>query len=287
MSEETRNMLVLNYDSETTEFIKSVFSGSCVVTPADNLAEVSEKAGDGFDVILTGYAVSALSGEKITSYLSDVQKAFDETATALRENTHADETLLKEREREQAEILAFLKEHVRKTEKENALVSQEMRTVTEKSEVLLEEKLEAEKKAAAALKARNEADENATAALKAQGEAEAKTEEALKGRAEAIKETEAALTAGDLAEKNEKAALESRAAAEATMNEKIEAEARIAKLHEKDTERIEQLTGDLNRLREELNNAETLAEQTLAEKASVEEKLGKLQENWARYVEGA
>ena len=336
MSEETRSMLVLNYDSKTTEFLKSVFSESCAVTSAQNLAEVSEKAGDGFDVVLTGYAVPAFSGEKITSYLGDVQKAFDDTASDLRENTRADETLLKEREREQADILAFLKEHVGKAEQEKALVKQEMQAVVEKSENYLKEKLEAEKTAAAAVEAQNKADENAAAALKSQQAAETETEKALKDRAEAIKEKEAAVAARDVAEKNEKAAVESQSAAETTMNEKIEAEARIAKLHEEDTARIEQLTGDLNglreeltqseasraaaetamnekieaeasiaklheedtarieqltgdlnRLREELTQSKTLAEQTLAEKASTEEKLIKLQENWTRYVEGA
>ena len=235
MSEETRNILALNYDSKTTEFIQNVFSGACAVTPVNNLAEISEKAGDGFDVILTGYAVPGFSEKKATAYLNDIQKAFDDAASTLREITNADNTLLEEREREQANILAFLQEHVRQAEKEKALLKQEMQAVTEKDEVYLREKTEAEKKA--------------EAALKAQSDAEAK--------------------------------------AEAALNEKIEAEAGIAKLREEDAGRITQITGELNRLTEELEQAMVLAEQNLAEKVSIEEKLTKLQENWEKYVAGA
>ena len=203
MSEETRNILALNYDSKTTEFIQNVFSGACAVTPVNNLAEISEKAGDGFDVILTGYAVPGFSEKKATAYLNDIQKAFDDAASTLREITNADNTLLEEREREQANILAFLQEHVRQAEKEKALLKQEMQAVTEKDEVYLREKTEAEKKA--------------EAALKAQSDAEAK--------------------------------------AEAALNEKIEAEAGIAKLREEDAGRITQITGELNRLTEEIGRA--------------------------------
>ena len=158
MSEETRNILALNYDSETTEFIKNVFSGACAVTPANNLAEISQKAGDNFDVILTGYVVPEVSQGKATSYLDDIQKAFDDAASTLRKIVTGDETLQKEREREQTNILAFLHEHVRRAEQEKALVKQEMQAVTEKEEVYLKEKIEAEEKAEAALKARDEAE---------------------------------------------------------------------------------------------------------------------------------
>ena len=235
MSEKTRNILALNYDSKTTEFIQNIFSGACAVTPVNNLAEVSEKAGGDFDVILTGYVVPAFSEEKATSHLSDIQKAFDDASSTLREIVNNDETLLEKREQEQANILAFLQEHVRQAEKEKVLLKQEMQAVTEKDEVYLKEKIEAEEKA--------------KASLKAQEEAEAKAENAL--------------------------------------NEKNEAEAGIAKLREEDAGRITQLAGEANRLTEELENAMALAEQNRAEKASIEEKLTKLQENWEKYVAGA
>ena len=100
MSEETRNILALNYDLETTEFIKNVFSGACAVTPANNLAEISQKAGDNFDVILTGYVVPEVSQGKATSYVDDIQKAFDD-AEVIRvlANRFSDLTLMPEARR--------------------------------------------------------------------------------------------------------------------------------------------------------------------------------------------
>lgn len=283
MSEETRNILALSHDSETTEFIKSVFSGACTVTPVNNIAEVSQKAGDNFDVILTGYIVPEVSGEKATSYLSDIQKAFDDASSTLREIANADETLLKEREREQANILTFLQEHVHRAEQEKASLKQEMQAVMEKDEVYLKEKTEAEAKAVDALKARDEAEAKTEDALKARDEAEAEAEAALKDKDEAEKKTETALTVRAEAEAKAAAALKAQekaeAEAEAALNEKNEAEAGIAKLREEDAGRITQITGEVNRLNEELEKATALAEQNHAEKASIEEKLTKLQEN--------
>ena len=291
MSEETRNILALNYDSKTTDFIQNVFSGACAVTPANNLAEISEKAGDGFDVILTGYAVPGFSGKKATSYLNDIQKAFDDATSTLREITNADNTLLQEREREQTNILAFLQEHVRQAEKEKALLKQEMQAVTEKDDVYLKEKTEAEEKAEAALNAQRHAEATAETTLNEKIEAEEKAEKALKARSEA--EDAAAAALKSRAEAEEKASLalkakgDAEAKAEAALNEKIEAEAGIAKLREEDAGRITQITGELNRLTEELEQALALAEQNFAKKVSIEEKLTKLQENWENYVAGA
>jgi len=291
MSEKTRNILALNYDSKTTEFIQNIFSGACAVTPVNNLAEVSEKAGGDFDVILTGYVVPAFSEEKATSHLSDIQKAFDDASSTLREIVNNDETLLEKREQEQANILAFLQEHVRQAEKEKVLLKQEMQAVTEKDEVYLKEKIEAEEKAKASLKAQEEAEAKAENALNEKNEAEEKAENALTARSEAEAAAAEALKTRADAEETAAEALkaqeEAEARAENALNEKNEAEAGIAKLREEDAGRITQLAGEANRLTEELENAMALAEQNRAEKASIEEKLTKLQENWEKYVAGA
>ena len=291
MSEETRNILALNYDLETTEFIKNVFSGACAVTPANNLAEISQKAGDNFDVILTGYVVPEVSKGKATSYLDDIQKAFDDAASTLRKIVNGDETLQKEREREQTNILAFLHEHVRRAEREKALVKQEMQALMEKDEVYLKEKIEAEEKAAAALKAQTDSEAKAEAALNEKNEAAGKAENALTAQSEAEAAAAAALKSRADAEEKTRLALKAQgdaeAKAEAALNEKNEAEAGIAKLREEDAGRIQQLAGEVNRLKDELEKATALAEQNHAEKVSIEEKLIKLQENWEKYVAGA
>ncbi|OQY11221.1 MAG: hypothetical protein B6I30_07215 [Desulfobacteraceae bacterium 4572_187] len=291
MSEKTRKILVLNHDSKTTEWVKNVFSETCDVTLAADPAEISKKAGDDFDVILTGYIAPGISGEKTTSYLNDIQKAFDDAASDLRKKTAANEAILKEKEKAQADILAFLQEHVRQAEQEKALIKQEMQAVTEKSEVYLKEKIAAEEKAEEALKAqtnseakveaalneKNEAENRAEAALTAQAEAEEKAVAALKSKADAEEKTRLALKAQEEAEGK----------ADAALNEKNEAEAGIVKLREADAERIKQLSGEAGRLNDELENAMALAEQNHAEKVSIEEKLTKLQENWEKYVAGA
>jgi chromosome segregation ATPase len=277
MSEKPRKILLLNHDSKTTEFVKNVFSETCDVTLAGNPAEVSQKADDGFDVILTGYVAPEISGEKTTSYLNNIQKVFDDAVSDLRKKTAADETLLKEREKTQADILAFLQKHVRQAEQEKARTKQEMQAVTEKSEIYLKEKIEAEEKAEAALNEKHAAENKSEKALTAQSDAEEATAAALKAKAEAEEKEGLALKAREEAE----------AKADAALNDKREAEAGIAKLREEDAGRIDHLSGELNRLTEELEKAMALAEQNHAEKVSIEENLTKLQDNWEKYVAGA
>ena len=290
MSEKIRKILVLNHDSKTTEFVKNVFSETCDVTLADNPAELSQKAGEDFDVILTGYVAPEISGGKTISYLNNIQKAFDDAVSVLREKSVADEALLKEREKTQADILAFLQEHVRQAEQEKVLTQQEMQAVTEKSKVYLKEKIEAEEKAAAALKTQTDSEAKTEAALNEKHEAENKAKKASAAQSEAEKVAAAALKAKANAEKKAGFALKAQADAEAkvdaALNEKNEAEAGIAKLREEDAERIKQLSGEINRLNGELETALALAEQNHAEKVSIEEKLTKLQNNWEMYVAG-
>ena len=291
MSEKTRKILVLNHDSKTTEWVKNVFSEACDVTLAADPAEISKKAGDDFDVILTGYVAPGISGGKTTSYLNDIQKACDDAASDLRKKTAANEAILKEREKAQADILAFLQEHVRQAEQEKALIKQEMQAVREKSEVYLKEKIEAEEKAEAALKAQTDSVTKAEAALNEKSEAENKAQKALTAQSEAEKAAVAALKSKADAEEKTRLALkaqeEAEGKAEAALNEKNEAEAGIDKLREADAGRIKQLAGEVSRLNDELENAMALAEQNHTEKVSIEEKLTKLQENWEKYVAGA
>ena len=290
MSGKTRKILVLNHNSKTTEWVKKVFSKPCDITLAGDPAEISQKAGDDFDLILTGYVAPEISGGKATSYLNNIQKAFDDAASDLRKKTAANEAILKEKEKAQADILAFLQEHVRQAEKEKTLIKQEMQAVTDISEVYLKEKISAEEKAEAALKAQTDSEAKAKTALNKKSEAENKAQKALTTQSEAEKAAVAALKSKVDAEEKTRMALKAQedaeAKADAALNEKNEAEAGIVKLREVDAGRIKQLAGEVSRLNDELENAMTLAEQNHTEKVSTEEKLIKLQENWEKYVSG-
>ena len=304
MSNNGGKILFLNYDAETTVHVTKVFSERCDITTADSLSEVAEKAGD-FDVVITGYAVPAVSGgDKAISYLHDIQKAFDEATAALREKMDTTEAFLKERQQEQPRILEFLNDHIRQAEKEKAELKQKMQTVVEEADTYRKEKSETEKKAEAALNAKAEAQEKTEAALSARAEAEKEAAAALKGKAEAEEKMAAALKAAAEAEEKTAAALSAKVEAEekteAALNARAEAEARVetaliekakteesvVRLREEDAGRIEKLSNEVTRLNEELENSISVVEQARAEKAGIEEKLAQLQENWQKFVAG-
>jgi len=304
MSNNGGKILFLNYDAETTDHVTKVFSERCDITTADSLSEVAEKAGPDFDVVITGYVVPAVSGDKAISCLRDIQKAFDEATAALGEKRDANKAFLKERQQEQTRILKFLNDHIRQAEKEKAELKQKMQTVVEEADTYRKETSEAEKKAEAALNvkadaqekteaalsARAEAEKEAAAALKGKAQAEEETAAALKAKAEAEEKTAAALSAKVEAEEKGEAALNARAEAEAraeaALIEKAETEESVARLRAEDAGRIEKLSNEVKRLNEELENSISIIEQARAEKAGIEEKLAKLQENWQKFVAG-
>ncbi len=304
MSSNGGKMLFLNYDSETTDHVIKVLSEPCDITTADSLSEVAEKAGGDFDVVITGYVVPAVSGDKAISYLRDIQKAFDEATAALREKKDTTEAFLKEMQQEQTQLLELLNDHVRQGEKEKAELKQKMQTMAAEADTYRKETSEAEKKAEAALNAKAGAEEKTEAAFSAKAEAEKEAKAALKGKAEADEKTTAALNAKAEAEEKTEAALrakvEAEETAEAALNAKAEAEARaeaaliekarteegVAKLREESAGRIEKLSNEVKRLNEELQNSISVVEQARAEKAEIEEKLAKLQENWQKFVAG-
>jgi len=248
MSEENRRILVLNYDSEATKRVRDIFSQHCDVTTADSLKDVAEKADEDFDIIISGYVIPAVSGDKPVSYLQNIQKALDEAKLAVQEKGAGNEALLGESQGKQDKILELLNDHIRGIENERAELKQEMQSLTEEANTARKYKAEAEEEIQAALKCKAEAEEKGEAALKDKEEAEQKLETALM--------------------------------------EKTKTEEELAEIREKDAEVIAKLNDEVNTLREELENSISLAEEAHKEKASIEEKLAELQENWEKYVAG-
>ena len=248
MSEENRRILILNYDSEATKRVRDIFSQHCDVTTADSLKDVAEKADEDFDIIISGYVIPAVSGDKPVSYLQNIQKALDEAKLAVQEKGGGNEALLGESQKRWNEILKLLNDHIRGIENERTELKQEMQGLTEETNT----------------------------ARKQQEEAEIKVEAILKDREDAEKKAEAALKDKEDAEKK----------AKATLMEKTKKEEELAEIREKDAEVIAKLNNDVNTLTEELENSISAAEEARKEKASIEQKLAKLQENWEKYIAG-
>jgi len=248
MSEENRRILILNYDSEATKRVRDIFSQHCDVTTADSLKDVAEKADEDFDIIISGYVIPAVSGDKPVSYLQNIQKALDEAKLAVQEKGGGNEALLGESQKRWNEILKLLNDHIRGIENERTELKQEMQGLTEETNTARKQQEEAENKVEAILKDREDAEKKAEAALKDKEDAEKK--------------------------------------AKATLMEKTKKEEELAEIREKDAEVIAKLNNDVNTLTEELENSISAAEEARKEKASIEQKLAKLQENWEKYIAG-
>ena len=248
MSEENRKIMILNYDSEATKNVRDMFSQHCDITAVDGLKDISEKADEDFDIIITGYVVPAVSGDRTISYLQNIQTALDEAKSAMQEKRDANEALLRETQEKQDNILEMLNDHVRVVESEAALLKTKMESMMEEIDAARKSKEEAEEKAEAALKAQAEAEEKSAAAFKEKAEAEKKAEEALK--------------------------------------EKARTEEEFDKIREDDIKTIDSLKKDVITLKEESEKSISLLEQANAEKGVIEEKITKLQKNWENFVAG-
>jgi len=234
MSEEKRRILILNYDSKATKHAIDIFSQHCDVTTFDSLEDVAEKADEDFDIIISGYVIPSVSGDKPVSYLQNIQKAIDEAKLAVQEKRDGNEALLGESQKKWDEILKLLNDHIRGIENERAELKQKMQSLTEEADTARKHKEEAEKKAEAILKEKEDAEKKAEAALM----------------------------------------------------EKTRTEEELGRIRAKDTEVIDKLNDEVNTLTEELENSISVAEETHKEKANIEKKLAKLQENWEKYVAG-
>ena len=172
MSEENRKILILNYDSEATKNARDIFSQHCDITAVDGLKDISEKADDDFDIIITGYVVPAVSGDRTISYLQNIRNALDEAKSAMQGKKDANEALLRETQEKQDKILEMLNDHVRGLESEAAVLKTKMESLTEETDAARRSKEEAEEKAEAALEEKAVAEEKAEDALKEKARAE-------------------------------------------------------------------------------------------------------------------
>lgn len=248
MSEENRKILILNYDSEATKNARDIFSQHFDITAVDGLKDISEKADEDFDIIITGYVVPAVSGDRTISYLQNIRNALDEAKSAMQGKRDANEALLRETQEKQDKILEMINDHVRGVESEAAVLKTKMESLTEETDAARKSKEEAEEKAERALEEKSVAEEKKEAALKEKTVAEEKAEDALK--------------------------------------EKARAEEEFDKIREGDIKVIDGLKKEAITLREELEKSISLSEQAYAEKNVIEEKLKKLQENWEKYMPG-
>ena len=71
---------------------------------------------------------------------------------------------------------------------------------------------------------------------------------------------------------------------EAALKAKAEVESKLAEIEEKVVKERDGLNMKLKSVTEELNKALSVAETAIQEKATVEEKLTKFQENWEKYI---
>jgi len=165
MSEENRRILILNYDSEATKRIRGIFSQHCEVTTADSLKDIAKKADQDFDVIITGYVIPAVSGDKPVSYLQNIQKALDEVKVTVQKKRDGNEALLGESQKKWDKIFKLLDDHIRGIENERAELKQKMQSLMEKADTARKRKEDAEKKAEAALKDREKEKKKAKTAL--------------------------------------------------------------------------------------------------------------------------
>ena len=163
------------------------------------------------------------------------------------------EALLAQAQVQQEKISELINERLRRLEEEKIQHSQEI------------EKMELDKQTALAA-----AEEAARMVETVQKESEM----VLAAKSEAEKQLEAALV--------EKKDAEARLAA--ATEEKAEAEQRLTALMESSKADVDALNMTINSLKEDLENSAGAAEAMVAEKAKVEEKLARIQEQWEKFA---
>lgn len=300
MPKKKQKMLVLDYDSETTAAIRDTFSQHCDVIFVDSLKKAAAKAkSDKFDVIITGYLVPAVSGKKTVSCLNNIKKAISQAEADVEKKRTAGEKILHEAQENQTRIIDLLTGYDRQSEVERLETKQQVHGFEEKAKAAEEKLAEAEKTAQEAQKLKAEAEKRVEEAGKKTAEAEEIAEAERQANEKAEKRVEGAdkkrAEAEEIAEAEKKARADAEEIAEAENKARAEAEdkaeaALISKteIEKKSAAAIETAEAALNAevaaLREELNNAISIAETAVGERNQLEEKLARFQENWEKYV---
>ncbi len=249
MAKKKQKILILDYDSDTTAAVRDIFSKHYDAVTVASLETAAKKANaEKFDIIITGYVIPAVSGEKAISYLKNIKNAISKVEKVAKDKSAAAKKLLRKSQDKQDEILNMLNENIRGVENERAVLEKKIQSMMGVINTARNSKTEAEKKAEAALKGKQEAEKKAEAALKDKQKSEEK--------------------------------------AETVLMEKTKMEEEFGKLREEDVKVIDKLNNEVNTLKEEIENSASLAEEAYKEKAEIEEKLKTLQENWEKYVAG-
>ena len=299
MPKKKQKMLVLDYEPDTTAAVRDMLTQHSDVTFVDSLKKVAAKAKAGkFDVIITGYLVPAVSGKKTVSTLNNIQKAISQSEADVEKKRTAGEKILHEAQENQTRIIDLLTGHERQSEVERLEAKQQVQGFEEKAKAAEEKLAEAEKTAQEAQRLKEEAEKRVEEAGKKTAEAEEIAEAERQARAEAERVAqEEKEEAKKRAEEADKKRVEAEEIAEAERQARAEAEdkaeaALISKteIEKKSAVAIEtaeaKLKAEVAPLREELNNAISIAETAVEERNQLEEKLARFQENWEKYVGG-
>ena len=211
-------------------------------------------------------------------------QGFEEKAKAAEKKLAEAEKTAQEAQRLKEEAEKRVEEAGKKTAGAEEIAEAERQAREEAERVAQEEKEEAKKRAEEADKKRVEAEEIAEAERQARAEAERvaqeEKEEAKKRAEEADKKR---VEAEEIAEAERQARAEAEDKAEAALISKTEIEKKSAVAIETAEAKLK---AEVAPLREELNNAISIAETAVEERNQLEEKLARFQENWEKYVGG-
>ena len=143
MSEENSKILLLDYGSESTEKIKSIFQ-SCEITTAANLKEISEKGNDKYDLIITGLIVPQVSDDKFLTSLKDIDQSIKKFESAIK-GKKPREQIVKQFCEKHDQILQLLNKEVKGFIKEKDENKEALKNKVQEI-VQIKEKLEQEQK---------------------------------------------------------------------------------------------------------------------------------------------
>lgn len=276
MNATKQKIMVIERREETRHALQEVLSSFWHVTFVGSVGEADKKAKDEeFDLIVTGCILPRLSGkEGVLTFKTVNAMVIEEKAALLkkvRDTVHRFETDFKSKVSESEALLA---QSQIQEEKISELINERLRRLEEEKIQHGQEIKDLEHEKQTALNAAQEA---------------AQMVETVKQDMTAVqKESEIALTAKGEAEKKLEAASDEKKDAEArvaaAIEEKAEIEQKFAALVESSKADTDALNMEIISIREDLDKSVGAAEAVIAEKAKVEEKFEKIQEQWEKFA---
>ncbi len=144
---------MLNYHSKETEKVIELFQQlqQHDITIAENLKDAAEKGTEDYDLIITGYVVPAVSGDKTLSYLGDIDKSIKEFETSLK-GKKIPALIEKESLEKKVQIIQILNDQIRDFETEKVKIYEKLKNMEKATEAAQKAGEDAGKKADAAVK---------------------------------------------------------------------------------------------------------------------------------------